>query len=161
MKISRDLECKLTSQFMQIIVSNVSTEVSWLSVTRAQLPTTKVASKISPIQMEHGFVPIVLKANKFFIKILSGQRWESVLYSYYRFWRVLWKIRKLTKFKIGQYRWWPSEVIHPTSIPPNLERMNHGPGEFVIRFLGTNEYNWLTQRRVFYYRVSLLQEVDW
>ena len=47
--------------------------------------------------------------------------------------------------------------MHPTSIPSNLERMDHGPGEFVIRFLGTNEHNWLTQRRVFYYRVSFFR----
>ena len=54
--------------------------------------------------------------------------------------------------KMGHYRWWPSEVIHPTSIPANLECMPHGPGEFVTRFLGTNEYYWVNQRRCFAYR---------
>ena len=30
--------------------------------------------------------------------------------------------------------------------------MPHGPGEFVTRFLGTNEYYWVNQRRCFAYR---------
>ena len=56
--------------------------------------------------------------------------------------------------KMGRYQWWPSEVVHPTCIPANLECMPHGPGEFVTRFLGTNEYYWVNQRRCFLYKVS-------
>ena len=51
------------------------------------------------------------------------------------------------------YRWWPSEVTHPTEIPEKLERMVHSVGEFVVRFLGTQEYYWVNKRRCFHYTV--------
>ena len=54
--------------------------------------------------------------------------------------------------KMSTYRWWPSEVTHPTEIPDKLEKMSSGPGEFVIRFLGTNEYYWCNQKRCFPYK---------
>ena len=54
--------------------------------------------------------------------------------------------------KMSTYRWWPSEVTHPTEIPDKLEKMSNGPGEFVIRFLGTNEYYWCNQKRCFPYK---------
>ena len=54
------------------------------------------------------------------------------------------------------YRWWPSEVTHPTEIPEKLEKMSHSVGEFVVRFLGTDEYYWVNKRRCFHYTVRFI-----
>ncbi|GIY23182.1 histone-lysine N-methyltransferase, H3 lysine-36 specific [Caerostris extrusa] len=36
--------------------------------------------------------------------------------------------------KIGNYRWWPSQIIHPSYIPNNVKNMRHSDGEFCIRY---------------------------
>ena len=54
--------------------------------------------------------------------------------------------------KAGNHRWWPSLVIPPSQIPANVFKLKSGPGEFVIRYLGTNEYNWMYRGRCFPYR---------
>lgn len=54
--------------------------------------------------------------------------------------------------KLGTYRWWPGEVTHPDEIPDNISRLNHGPGEFVVRFFGSNDYFWLNKYRAFLYQ---------
>ncbi|CBY22833.1 unnamed protein product [Oikopleura dioica] len=55
--------------------------------------------------------------------------------------------------KIGNYRWWPSEVCHPKNIPDNIHNITHEVGEFAVKFLGTNDYYWLNQHRCFLYKV--------
>ena len=47
--------------------------------------------------------------------------------------------------KLGQYRWWPAKVLHPSQIPDNIERLPHDIGEFAIQFCGTKEYCWMNQ----------------
>uniref|UniRef100_H2ZL78 Histone-lysine N-methyltransferase n=1 Tax=Ciona savignyi TaxID=51511 RepID=H2ZL78_CIOSA len=54
--------------------------------------------------------------------------------------------------KLGSYRWWPGEITHPNEIPDNIQRLQHGIGEFVVRFFGSNDYFWLNKRRVFAYQ---------
>lgn len=54
--------------------------------------------------------------------------------------------------KLGTYRWWPGQVTHPNDIPDNISRLQHGPGEFVVRFFGSNDYFWLSKCRVFLYQ---------
>lgn len=54
--------------------------------------------------------------------------------------------------KLGTYRWWPGQVTHPCDVPDNIARLNHGPGEFVVRFFGSNDYFWLSKCRVFLYQ---------
>ena len=50
--------------------------------------------------------------------------------------------------KLGVYRWWPAQVIHPANLPSNIERLRHDIGEFPIQFCGTNEYYWMNQGRL-------------
>ena len=64
--------------------------------------------------------------------------------------------RDLVWVKMAGYRWWPSEVTHPTEIPEKLEKMSHSVGEFVVRFLGTDEYYWVNKRRCFHYTVRFI-----
>lgn len=54
--------------------------------------------------------------------------------------------------KLGTYRWWPGQVTHPNDVPENISRLQHGPGEFVVRFFGSNDYFWLSKCRVFLYQ---------
>ncbi|XP_039261360.2 histone-lysine N-methyltransferase NSD2-like [Styela clava] len=54
--------------------------------------------------------------------------------------------------KLGTYRWWPGQVTHPNDVPDNICRLQHGAGEFVVRFFGSNDYFWLSKCRVFLYQ---------
>ncbi|XP_052226023.1 histone-lysine N-methyltransferase NSD2-like isoform X2 [Dreissena polymorpha] len=51
--------------------------------------------------------------------------------------------------KLGNYRWWPGEVCHPRNVPMNIQDKPHQVGEFPVHFLGSHEYFWLHQGRVF------------
>uniref|UniRef100_A0A146LNJ8 Histone-lysine N-methyltransferase, H3 lysine-36 and H4 lysine-20 specific n=1 Tax=Lygus hesperus TaxID=30085 RepID=A0A146LNJ8_LYGHE len=51
--------------------------------------------------------------------------------------------------KLGNYRWWPARILFPLEIPASLQRVDHVPGEFVVRFYGTYNYYWLHRGRVF------------
>ena len=53
--------------------------------------------------------------------------------------------------KLGAYRWWPSKVVHPVNLPPNIEKLPHQDGEFPIQFLGSGEYYWINHGRAFLY----------
>ncbi|KAE8614896.1 hypothetical protein XENTR_v10008346 [Xenopus tropicalis] len=53
--------------------------------------------------------------------------------------------------KVGRYRWWPAEVCHPKTIPPNIQKMKHDIGEFPVVFFGSKDYLWTHQARVFPY----------
>lgn len=54
--------------------------------------------------------------------------------------------------KLGNYRWWPSKVVHPSEVPDNIERLPHDIGEFPIQFCGTKEYFWMNQGRCYPYQ---------
>lgn len=54
--------------------------------------------------------------------------------------------------KAGVHRWWPAVVVMPNEIPSNVFKLKSGPGEFVVRYLGTNDYNWMNRGRCFPYR---------
>ena len=54
--------------------------------------------------------------------------------------------------KAGNYRWWPAEVCLPSQIPEKVFRIKSGPGEFAVRYLGSNDYNWMNRGRCFPYR---------
>ena len=66
--------------------------------------------------------------------------------------------------KLGSFRWWPCQVVHPCHLPTNVsiwlicsflmltvqvERAAHGDCEFPVRFLGTGQYAWTNHGRVF------------
>ncbi|XP_052771657.1 histone-lysine N-methyltransferase NSD2-like isoform X2 [Mya arenaria] len=51
--------------------------------------------------------------------------------------------------KLGNYRWWPGEICHPRNVPLNIQEKAHQVGEFSVHFLGSHEYFWLHQGRVF------------
>ncbi|XP_060558862.1 histone-lysine N-methyltransferase NSD2-like, partial [Ruditapes philippinarum] len=51
--------------------------------------------------------------------------------------------------KLGNYRWWPGEVCHPRNVPLNIQEKAHQVGEFPVHFLGSHEFFWLHQGRVF------------
>ncbi|XP_046335260.2 histone-lysine N-methyltransferase NSD2-like isoform X2 [Haliotis rufescens] len=57
--------------------------------------------------------------------------------------------------KLGNYRWWPGEICHPRNVPTNIQEKPHDVGEFPVKFLGSRDYFWLYQGRVF-----LFQEGD-
>jgi hypothetical protein len=40
----------------------------------------------------------------------------------------------------------------PSEIPANVFKVKSGPGEFVVQYLGTNDYNWMNRGRCFPYR---------
>ena len=58
----------------------------------------------------------------------------------------------LKSFQTGNYRWWPAEVVQPDDIPEHIYKMKSCPGEFVIRYFGSNDYNWMSKSRCFPYR---------
>ncbi|KRT86397.1 PHD finger motif containing protein [Oryctes borbonicus] len=45
--------------------------------------------------------------------------------------------------KFSTYRWWPAIIIFPNEVPQNIKAIKHKPGEFVVRFFGTNNYYWI------------------
>lgn len=51
--------------------------------------------------------------------------------------------------KIGHFRWWPCEVLHPRDAPLNIQRLAHQKGMFPVHFFGSDEYYWLTKSRMF------------
>lgn len=53
--------------------------------------------------------------------------------------------------KLGKYRWWPSLTLFPNEVPENINNLPHAAGEFVVRFLGTNDHYWVGRGRVFLY----------
>ncbi|KAJ8920113.1 hypothetical protein NQ315_011769 [Exocentrus adspersus] len=57
--------------------------------------------------------------------------------------------------KLGWFRWWPAVILFPNEVPPNIRNRKHGTGEFVVKFFGTYDYNWVTRGRSF-----LFQEGD-
>ncbi|KAJ0170937.1 hypothetical protein K1T71_013709 [Dendrolimus kikuchii] len=51
--------------------------------------------------------------------------------------------------KLGNYRWWPGLILHPSEIPENIMSVRHSLGEFVVRFFGQYDYYWVNRGRVF------------
>ncbi|KAL5962715.1 Histone-lysine N-methyltransferase NSD3 [Taenia solium] len=45
--------------------------------------------------------------------------------------------------KVHGCRWWPCEIIHSRNAPLNIYSLKHSDGEFVIHFIGSNEYGWV------------------
>lgn len=58
--------------------------------------------------------------------------------------------------KFARYRWWPSQIIPPSAIPDNIEKLPQKQFDFCIRFFGAHNYTWLNRDRVYLY-----QEGDW
>ncbi|XP_076040587.1 histone-lysine N-methyltransferase NSD2-like isoform X2 [Oratosquilla oratoria] len=54
--------------------------------------------------------------------------------------------------KLGTYRWWPGQVLHPRYIPDNIENLPHQQGMFCVHFFGSNDYYWVTRGRTFLYQ---------
>lgn len=54
--------------------------------------------------------------------------------------------------KLGLYRWWPGQVLHPRYIPDNIENLPHQQGMFCVHFFGSNDYYWVTRGRAFLYQ---------
>ncbi|KAK3892537.1 hypothetical protein Pcinc_003613 [Petrolisthes cinctipes] len=54
--------------------------------------------------------------------------------------------------KLGLYRWWPGQVLHPRFIPDNIENLPHQQGMFCVHFFGSNDYYWITRGRTFLYQ---------
>lgn len=51
--------------------------------------------------------------------------------------------------KLGTYRWWPAIIIFPKDIPERVLHHAHQKDDFVVKFFGTNDYNWIGKGRVF------------
>lgn len=51
--------------------------------------------------------------------------------------------------KLGCYRWWPARIIFPNEIPDRVVNHSHEKHDFVVKFFGTNDYNWIGRGRVF------------
>uniref|UniRef100_A0A8C5HVB7 Nuclear receptor binding SET domain protein 2 n=1 Tax=Gouania willdenowi TaxID=441366 RepID=A0A8C5HVB7_GOUWI len=61
------------------------------------------------------------------------------------------KYRDIIWVKLGMYRWWPAEILHPKNIPTNIQHLRHQIGEFPVFFFGSRDYFWTHQGRVFPY----------
>ncbi|KAG8578940.1 hypothetical protein GDO81_010671 [Engystomops pustulosus] len=59
--------------------------------------------------------------------------------------------KEIVWVKVGRFRWWPAEVLHPKTIPTNIQKMKHDIGEFPVLFFGSKDYLWTHQARVFPY----------
>ncbi|XP_022183535.1 probable histone-lysine N-methyltransferase Mes-4 isoform X2 [Myzus persicae] len=51
--------------------------------------------------------------------------------------------------KIGNYRWWPAQIIFPNEVPDTVNAISHSVGQFAVRFFGTYDYYWVNRGRVF------------
>ncbi|XP_029345149.1 histone-lysine N-methyltransferase NSD2 isoform X5 [Acyrthosiphon pisum] len=51
--------------------------------------------------------------------------------------------------KIGNYRWWPAQIIFPNEVPDTVSAISHSVGQFAVRFFGTYDYYWVNRGRVF------------
>lgn len=58
--------------------------------------------------------------------------------------------------KFANYRWWPSQIIPPSAVPDNVERLPQQEFDFCVKFFGANNYAWLNRDCVYLY-----QEGDW
>ncbi|XP_015369932.1 PREDICTED: histone-lysine N-methyltransferase, H3 lysine-36 and H4 lysine-20 specific-like [Diuraphis noxia] len=51
--------------------------------------------------------------------------------------------------KIGNFRWWPAQIIFPNEVPDSVNAIPHTVGQFAVRFFGTYDYYWVNRGRVF------------
>jgi [histone H3]-lysine36 N-dimethyltransferase NSD2 len=45
--------------------------------------------------------------------------------------------------KVGNHRWWPSQILGEADIPEQLWKMDRPAGTFCVKFLGGNEHQWV------------------
>ncbi|VDM34105.1 unnamed protein product [Hydatigera taeniaeformis] len=57
--------------------------------------------------------------------------------------------------KVHGCRWWPCEIIHSRNAPLNIYSLKHSDGEFVIHFIGSNEYGWVHRCQTFPFECAL------
>jgi hypothetical protein len=50
--------------------------------------------------------------------------------------------------KVGNHRWWPSQILSEEEIPQQLWKMNIPIGNFCVKFLGGNEHQWVNNAQV-------------
>lgn len=53
--------------------------------------------------------------------------------------------------KLGNFRWWPGLIKHPSTVPLNIQNMKHQNGDFPVFFFGSHDYFWVNRGRVFLY----------
>ncbi|EUB64586.1 Histone-lysine N-methyltransferase, H3 lysine-36 and H4 lysine-20 specific [Echinococcus granulosus] len=58
-------------------------------------------------------------------------------------WGVQPRYAQVVWVKVHSCRWWPCEIIHSRNAPLNIYSLKHSDGEFVIHFIGSNEYGWV------------------
>ncbi|XP_025406749.1 uncharacterized protein LOC112680773 isoform X2 [Sipha flava] len=51
--------------------------------------------------------------------------------------------------KIGNYRWWPAQIVFPNQVPDTVNAIAHSVGQFAVRFFGSYDYYWVNRGRVF------------
>nr|CDS34145.1 histone lysine N methyltransferase H3 lysine 36 [Hymenolepis microstoma] len=49
-------------------------------------------------------------------------------------------------------RWWPCELIHPRNAPMNLSQLKHAPSEFLVHYIGSTDYGWVSRSQTIPYR---------
>ncbi|XP_056103865.1 histone-lysine N-methyltransferase NSD3 isoform X2 [Rhinichthys klamathensis goyatoka] len=59
--------------------------------------------------------------------------------------------KQIVWVKLGNYRWWPSEICNPRLVPSNIQSLKHDIGDFPVFFFGSHDYYWINQGRVFPY----------
>ncbi|CAB3374360.1 Hypothetical predicted protein [Cloeon dipterum] len=57
--------------------------------------------------------------------------------------------------KCGSSRWWPAKVLSRSAYPENMLTVKHTPDMFIVRFYGTNDHYWVSNKSTF-----LLQNED-
>ncbi|KAM7540284.1 hypothetical protein Aperf_G00000040164 [Anoplocephala perfoliata] len=57
-------------------------------------------------------------------------------------------------------RWWPCEVIHPRNAPMNIAQMKHGSSEFLVHYIGSNDYGWVSRSQTIPYESGLKSNMN-
>lgn len=52
-------------------------------------------------------------------------------------------------------RWWPCELIHPRNAPMNLSQLKHAPSEFLVHYIGSTDYGWVSRSQTIPYKSGL------
>ncbi|BES96218.1 AWS [Nesidiocoris tenuis] len=53
--------------------------------------------------------------------------------------------------KCGSCKWWPARVMYPHEYTPLLMNAEHWPGDFAVKFFGSNDFYWVFRGRAFSY----------
>lgn len=60
------------------------------------------------------------------------------------------KVNDIVWAKLGSSRWWPAKVIPHEEISEALMQHKHKEGQFVVKFYGTDNFSWISNKCTFH-----------